>query len=669
MDNSIIKRIDILKQKLKQWEYEYYALSSPTVTDVEYDLTLKELLTLEKKYPQYVTDDSPSQRVGGFVIDDFKKIKHQFPMLSLSNAFSHEELEKFDLDIKKNCDASNVEYCVEPKIDGLSISLIYIEGKLKTALTRGDGEYGEDVTVNAKTIRSIPLTVSTNISRLEVRGEIYLSFDEFNRINQHLAAQNLNLFANPRNAASGSMRNLDSSITAQRRLQMIAYYLPDDSVLRSQNIHTQYEAIQFLKQLGFKTASQSKKIMDIKEVIKYVDIISQQRDHLSFPIDGIVIKENDMNLYDNLGSTSKFPKWAIAYKFPPIIVQTKLLDIYPTVGRTGRITYVGKLTPVKLAGSIVSSATLHNAQYILDNDIRIQDVVKVFKAGDIIPKIMGPVLEKRAETTSFKPITHCPVCGSLLEKQISEVDQYCTNTSCPARIVQSLIHFCSKKAMNIEDLSEKNIQKLYDLGILHSISDIYKIDTHKDRIFQADLKIKSKSFSNIWNNIIQSKQNSLEKLIFALGIRHVGEILSKTIAKKFQTMNKLMMANLVELTNVNDIGETVAISIVNYFHNPKNLDLLKQLKVLGINMDYLSSNTGAAINRNSPYYQRNIVITGSFTISRQQIKQILENKFDAKVTDSITKNTDYLIVGKNGGNKLTKANELGIKLIHEEIWK
>jgi DNA ligase (NAD+) len=242
------------------------------------------------------------------VIDDFKKIKHQFPMLSLSNAFSHEELEKFDLDIKKNCDASNVEYCVEPKIDGLSISLIYIEGKLKTALTRGDGEYGEDVTVNAKTIRSIPLTVSTNISRLEVRGEIYLSFDEFNRINQHLAAQNLNLFANPRNAASGSMRNLDSSITAQRRLQMIAYYLPDDSVLRSQNIHTQYEAIQFLKQLGFKTASQSKKIMDIKEVIKYVDIISQQRDHLSFPIDGIVIKENDMNLYDNLGSTSKFPK-------------------------------------------------------------------------------------------------------------------------------------------------------------------------------------------------------------------------------------------------------------------------------------------------------------------------------------------------------------------------
>jgi DNA ligase (NAD+) len=471
---KIVERINNLKKKLKQWEYEYYALDAPTVSDSEYDLILHELIALEKANPEYVTDDSPSKRVGGKVVDHFKKVLHEIPMLSLSNQFSYDDLRKFDNDIKKEINTINVIYNVEPKIDGLSISLIYENGKLISALTRGDGEYGEDITTNAKTIRSIPLNIDSNISRLEIRGEVYLSFKEFERINDEILDEDKK-FSNPRNAAAGSLRQLDSSLAAQRKLEMIAYYIPDEKVLHGLSISTQSGVIHQLKKFGFKTATEVKKCSSIEDVIQHIETIKSNRDKLLYPIDGIVIKEDDIQLYDRLGHTSKFPKWATAYKFPPEIVETKLLNIDATVGRTGRITYVANLEPVKLSGSIVSSATLHNGEYISDNDIRIGDTVKVFKAGEIIPKVIGPVLEKRTVSNKvFKPIDKCPICHSLLEKQKDEVDQYCTNTSCQARIVQSIVHFASKKAMNIEDLSDKNIQKLFDVNIINSIQDIYR---------------------------------------------------------------------------------------------------------------------------------------------------------------------------------------------------
>jgi DNA ligase (NAD+) len=469
-----IERINALKKKLKQWEYEYYALDAPTVSDREYDLTLQELISLEKANPQYITDDSPSKRVGGVIVDSFKKVLHEIPMLSLSNQFSYDDLRKFDNDIRKEIHTDHVTYNVEPKIDGLSISLIYDHGKLITALTRGDGQYGEDITINAKTIRSIPLNIKTSVARLEIRGEVYLSFKEFERINAEIDDEEKQ-FANPRNAAAGSLRQLDSSLAAQRKLEMIAYYIPNEAILNELKITTQSGVIQQLKKFGFKTAAEIKKCDDIEEVIQHINSIGQRRDKLLYPIDGMVIKEDNIKLYDTLGRTSKFPKWATAYKFPPEIATTKLLGIEATVGRTGRITYVANLEPVKLGGSVISSATLHNGDYIKDNDIRINDIVKIFKAGEIIPKVIGPVLEKRPpHTDNFKLITHCPICHSLLEKQQNEVDQYCTNTSCSARIVQSIVHFASKKAMNIEDLSDKNIKKLFDVKIINNIQDIYR---------------------------------------------------------------------------------------------------------------------------------------------------------------------------------------------------
>lgn len=666
--NNIQRQIEFLKKQLRQWEYEYYGLDKPTVSDGEYDLTLRKLIDLEKQYPQYATSDSPTKRVGGHVSKSFEKIKHEIPMLSLANAFNEEELRKFDNDVKEALKTTNeVEYNLEPKIDGLSISLIYINGRLTYGLTRGDGETGENVIENIKTIKSIPLLINTKLPKIEIRGEVFLSFEEFNRINNEI--EDDKKFANPRNAAAGSLRNLDSSLTAKRKLQMIAYYIPNESILKTLSINKQSDVINQLKSFGFKTAKECKRCKNIEDVVNEINRIKKYKEGLEYPIDGIVLKVNDINTYDDISRTSKFPKWAIAYKFPPEIKQTKLLDIIATVGRSGKITYVAKLEPVAIGGSIVSSATLHNGDYIVDNDIRINDVVKIFKAGEIIPKVIGPILEKRpSNTIKFKPIRNCPVCNTLLEKQIDEVDQYCTNISCPARVVQSLIHFCSKSAMNIEDLSERNLQKFYDAKIIQKISDIYLINKHKQEILQSDFKIKDKSFDNIWNHIQQSKSNSLERLIIGLGIRHVGETTAKVLAKKFRTLENLTRTSLDELLKINDIGETVGISIVDYFKNQENIKLIDELKRLNINFSFLSQVDESKIDKSSPYYQKNFVITGSFDIARHEIKKLLEIKYDAIVTDSITRNTNFLIVGESGGSKIDKANKLGITIIRDKIW-
>ncbi|MDR2369692.1 MAG: NAD-dependent DNA ligase LigA [Mycoplasmataceae bacterium] len=662
-------KIEDLKKQLQQWAHEYYDLDKPTVSDAEYDLTLQELITLETTYPQFATDDSPTKKIGGSVATHFVKVRHDIPMLSLSNQFSEADLRKFDQDIKKEIGTLSISYNVEPKIDGLSISLIYINGVLKQALTRGDGEFGEDVTNNVRTIKTVPLRINTDITRLEIRGEIFLSYKEFHKINATIDDE-AQKFANPRNAAAGSLRNLDSSISAKRNLDMIAYYIPDESVLRQLGIYTQANVINLLKQWGFKTANEIKLCENIDKVITYITEITQRRPTLAYPIDGIVIKENEIKYYDILGHTAKFPKWATAFKFPPEIAQTKLLNITPTVGRTGRITYVANLQPVHLDGSTVTAATLHNAEYIKDNDIRINDTVQIFKAAEIIPKVMGPVLTKRPEgAMSFTSITHCPICNTLLEKQIAEVDQYCTNVSCPARIVQSMIHFTSKKAMNIEDLSEKNLQKLYDANIIRCIQDIYKFKDQKSLILQADFKIKEKMFNNLVNNINASKNNSLEKLIFAIGIRHVGETTAKILAKTFRSIDNIAKASLAELTNINDIGEVVAISIMDFFKNTSNQTLIQDLKSLGVNTTYIPTIDESKVQTDSIYYQKTFVITGSFDVPRHEIKKKLEQKFDANVVDAVSKSTDYLIVGANGGSKKTKADKLNIPIIQVKIWE
>lgn len=671
--DKVLKRIQELRDNLKKWEYHYYALDNPLVSDVEYDIAMNELIALEKQYPQLVTDDSPTKRVGGTILDKFEKIKHDYPMLSLSDVFSYEELIKFDSDIKKALNSFDKKihfsYTVEPKIDGLSISLHYEKGKLVRALTRGDGEYGEDVTNNAKTIRSIPLNITTSLDKIEARGEVFMSFKEFEKINS-LIEDDEKKFSNPRNAAAGSLRNLDSSLAAKRNLEMIAYYLPNPNNLKQLNINKQFDVLTTLKSLGFKTAIESKLCNNINEVIDYIKLMTDHRSKMKFPIDGMVIKLNEMELYDLLGRTSKFPKWAVAYKFPPEIVKTKLRNIKSTVGRTGRITYVAELEPVKLSGSIVSNATLHNAEYIIDKDIRIGDVVQVFKAGEIIPKVLGPVLsERKDELKAFKPILTCPICGSLLEKQDDEVDQYCTNTSCPSRILQSMIHFCEKKAMNIEELSEKNLDKLSQAKLICSIQDIYQFNNKKEIVLNSNLKIKKKMFDKIVLNIEQSKKNSLEKLIFGLGIRHVGETTSKSLAKHFGDIQSLMNASLLDLQKITDIGETVAVSIFDYFKNERNIKLINDLISFGVNTKYLSNSQVSDKNKNSEYYQKKFCITGSFDIPRNEIKRLLELKFDAYVSESVNATTDYLIVGENGGSKQQKATKLGVKILKEKIWE
>jgi DNA ligase (NAD+) len=403
-------------------------------------------------------------------------------------------------------------------------------------------------------------------------------------------------------------------------------------------------------------------------VIDYIEYISKKREQIPYPIDGMVVKVNDINIYDILGSTSKFPKWATAFKFPPEIVETKLLNIQATVGRTGRITYVADLQPILLDGSHISSASLHNATYIINNDIRINDIVKVFKAAEIIPKVIGPVITKHhQDNQKFKPITHCPRCNTLLEKQEDEADQYCTNISCPARILQSMIHFASKKAMNIEDLSEKNLQKLYEAKIINKIQDIYQIKNKKNLILENDFKIKEKMFQNLVNNVETSKNNSLEKLIFAIGIRHVGENTAKILAKTFRTIDSLANASLEELFKVKDVGEVVAISIVDFFKNEANQQLIKDLKAIGVNMSFISNFEKGNLLVNSPYYQKTFVITGSFDISRHEIERKLEEKYDAILTNTISKTTDFLIVGENGGSKELKANKLKIPILREKI--
>ena len=653
---NIEKRIDELVKIINEADYNYHTLDNPTISDQEYDKYIRELFELESKYPEYIKEDSPTQRVGSKVLDEFNKITHNIPMMSLSNVFNEEEVRNFDDRIRK--EGYNPKYVCELKIDGLSVSLRYVKGKLVSAATRGDGMVGEDITNNVKTIKTIPLKINKPID-IEVRGEIYMSKKVFNDINKNREENGLPLFQNPRNAAAGSIRQLDSKITASRKLDSFIYHLPNPL---DYNINTHNEALEFMNSLGFKINPNNRLVDNIDEVLEFINYQTKNRNSLSYEIDGIVIKVNSILEQKNLGYTAKYPKWATAYKFPATEVLTKLTDIIFTVGRTGQITPNAILEPVLVQGSTIRKATLHNENYVIEKDIKIGDVVSIIKAGDVIPAVLGPIKERRTgNEIDFKMITKCPICNSFLVKKENEADYFCPNDKCPARNIEKLSHFVSRNAMNIDGLGEKIIEDLYNLKYIRTISDIYDLAKYKKSIMELE-GYGEKSVTNMLLAIEESKNNSLERLLFGLGIRQVGEKTAKILAKKYKTMDNLINSTKEDLSNIRDIGDIIADSIIDYFKDESNIKLINELKELGLNMTYLGQNES---NNNPNIYGRTFVITGTLSKGRDEIKNIIES-LGGNVTSSVSKKTDVVIVGTDPGSKYTKAQELGITIWNEE---
>ena len=651
---EIEKRINELVDLINKACYEYYVLDNPTITDQEYDDAYAELLTLEKKYPEYKRDDSPTNRVGGEAVSKFNKVTHNTPMLSFDDIFSEEEIVAFDERIKKVI--NNPIYTVEPKMDGLSGSLLYKNGVLVRGATRGDGITGEDITLNIKTIKSVPLKLNKSID-IEVRGEIYMSKRAFEKANLEKEKNGENLFANPRNAAAGSVRQLDSKITAKRELDYMAYFIPNPS---DYGIKTQKESLDFLKELGFVTNYKLNKLAhNAKEIIEAINELGKIRDDLPFEIDGAVLKVNDLADEETLGYTSRVPKWGIAYKFPAKEVLTTLKDIKFTVGRTGKITPNAIFDPVHVAGSLISKATLHNEDYCIEKDVRIGDIVSIRKAGDVIPEVVEVKLDRRKDGTEpFKMIDTCPICNTKLIKKDSH--HFCPNTSCPARNIERLIYFASRDAMNIDGLGDEIIEDFYNMGYLKDISDFYNLYKYHDELKELE-GFGEKSISNLLDGINKSKDNSLERLLCALGIKNVGKRTAKMLAKKYKTLDNLINASFDELVNIKDIGEIIAISIRDYFTDENNINIINKLKSYGVNMEYL----GVEHEENKDFIDKTFVITGTLSLSRDIIKEKIES-VGGKVTDSVSKKTDYLILGENPGSKYQKAQELGITIIKEE---
>lgn len=657
---AIKKEIDDLINKIKQWNYEYYILDNATVSDSVYDQHYRKLVALEKKYPQFALTSSPTKTVGATIANSaLKKITHQTPMLSLANAFNHADLIKFDQQIKKITGIKNINYVSELKIDGLSITVIYQDGKLKLAATRGDGTLGEDITENLKEIKTVPTKLKNiHLKNLEVRGEVFLSKKDFQMLNQEQKQLNLPLFANPRNAAAGTIRQLDKTIVAKRKLNAFLYYYVDAV---NDGIKSHSQALLTLKKYHFNVNKEWKLCQNINQVWAYIEKYQAIRNDLPYEIDGIVVKVNDLTLYQMLGNTNKAPRWAIAYKFPAVTTTTKLLAIFPTVGRTGRITYNAKLEPVLLSGSKISYATLHNGEYIIEKDLRVGDIVEIKKAGDIIPEVIKAIVnERKGKLKQFKKATHCPKCNSVLEQVIDEVDQYCVNTNCPARILKSLIHFCSRNAMNITGLKEKNLARFLNLGWIHDVADIYQLVNYRQEILNLE-KFGERSFNNLVNMIIKSKSNSLERLLFALGIRHVGEKNAEILAKNFKTMDNLINAKYEELAAIDDVGPTIATSVVDYFANKDNQKLIKKLSGFKINFSFLKEES----EKEQIFANTTFVITGTLSKSRTYFADLLKS-YGANITNTITNNTDYLLIGENPGSKLDKAKALNVKILSEE---
>lgn len=651
-------KINELRSLLNQYGYEYYVLDNPSVPDAEYDRLMQELLELEAKFPQLKTPDSPSVRIGGDVLDLFEKVEHRTPMLSLGNAFNEQDLRDFDRRVRQAV-GDHVSYVCELKIDGLAVSLRYENGLFIQGATRGDGTIGEDITANLKTIKSIPLRLRENAT-LEVRGEAYMPKRSFEALNKAKEERGEELAANPRNAAAGSLRQLDPKIAATRNLDVFLYGIGGGEV----NAVSHSEGLDYLDHLGFKTNKERQKCPTINEVIEYVNSWVDKRPHLPYEIDGIVIKVDSYEHQSKLGTTAKSPRWAIAYKFPAEEVVTTLLDIELSVGRTGVVTPTAILKPVKVAGTTVGRASLHNEDLIREKDIKIGDQVVVKKAGDIIPEVVNVLAEQRTgEERDFQMPTHCPECESELVRFEGEVALRCINPKCPAQIREGLIHFVSRDAMNIEGLGEKVISQLFAEKLISDVADIYKLTY--DQLIALE-RMGAKSVTNLLKAIEASKTNSLEKLLFGLGIRHVGAKAAKTLAQSFDTMDKLAAATKEDLVAINEIGDKMADSIVAFFEQEEAEELLRELVSVGVNMEYKGAKPVSAEESNSIFAGKTVVLTGKLEqLSRNEAKEKIE-ALGGNVSGSVSKKTHLVIAGEDAGSKLTKAEELGIEVWDEE---
>lgn len=649
-----------LRREIRHNEYLYYVLDAPEITDAEYDRMMVRLRELEARYPDSIPADSPTQRVGGRASSQFTEVRHLEPLLSLGNVFSAEELRAFDERVRSGLPAgSKVEYVMEPKIDGLACSLIYENGKLVRAATRGDGVVGENVTANVRTIRSIPLTLKVPEGEavpelLDVRGEVYMPRQAFMRLNEQRAERGESEFANPRNAAAGSLRQLDPQVTASRSLSFFAYYLVGEG---AQPKHS--ESLALLARYGFKVSENYKVVENIDEAIKYIGDFNELRQGLSYDTDGAVIKVNDVYQQRILGATGKDPRWATAYKYPPEQAETTLEDIDWRVGRTGVLTPTAVLTPVKLSGSVISRATLHNEDFIRAKDIRIGDRVVINKAGEIIPEVLRVVVEKRTGNEKEVEIPGvCPECGWRVERQGEEAAIRCTNPHCPALGREGLIHFVSRDAMNIEGCGPSVINALLDAGLVRDAADLYSL--RKDDLLKLE-RMGEKSADNLLAALAESKKNELDKLLFALGIRHVGAKVARILATEFGSMEKLQQAQPEELAQIRDIGDKIAESAVTWLNVPANIDLVERLAAAGLTMTF----TPPASQEDNPFFGKTLVFTGTMpTLGRAEAKTMAQD-VGAKVSGSVSKKTDYVIAGAEAGSKLEKAQQLGVTVIDE----
>lgn len=651
------RRIEELRRQIEEHNYWYYVKDDPKISDAEYDALMRELIELEKAFPDLVTPDSPSQRVGGAPLDAFEKVIHPVPMLSLDNAFDEGDLREFDRRVRGLLGGETVQYVVEPKIDGLAVTLRYEDGRFVRGATRGDGLTGENITQNLKTIRSLPLRLRRPLT-LEVRGEAFMPKAAFERLNRERQARGEPLFANPRNAAAGSLRQLDPRVAAERTLDLFVYGL---AAVEGETVATHWDALNLLEELGFKVNPERRRFDTIDEVIDHCAAWTARRHELPYAIDGLVIKVDRFDQQGRLGATAKSPRWAIAYKFPAEEAVTVLEDIEVSVGRTGVVTPTAILRPVQLAGTTVKRASLHNEDIIREKGLLLGDHVVVRKAGDIIPEVVAVLAERR--TGSERPFampTHCPACGSALVRLEGEVALRCVNPSCPAQIVEGLIHFASRDAMNIEGLGERVCQQLFDHGLVRNVADLYFLD--RDDLVRLE-RMGPKSADNLLAAIERSKANSLERLVYGLGIRFIGAKAAKTLAQHFGTLDRLMAATYDELLTVPEIGPKMADSVVTYFARAEVRAVIERLKAAGVNTAY--KGPAPAAQAASPFVGKTVVLTGTLaSMTRKEAQERIE-ALGGKVASSVSKKTDLVIAGENAGSKLAKARELGVPVIDE----